>query len=165
LISVLDRCFRRVYVSFFRKSALLFVAVAMLAGCSKGNLSRNQQPQVTSDTLIGRWSVLPKDLADENPGADDVRGPAGEITKFRWQFKKDQTFEMSVDAKVGRVPELDRKATSSGTWKVLEVRGDTLVIELSRKIAVGRATVVFQSQDRCTYDAGEGEVFVLTRLP
>jgi len=152
-------------VSFFTKSALLIAAVAMLAGCSKGNLPGNQQPQVTSETLIGRWSVLPKDVADENPGAHDVRGPAGEITKFRWQFKKDQTFEMSVDAKVGQVPELDRKATGSGTWKVLEVRGDTLVIELSRSIAVGRVTVVFQSQDRCTYDAGDGEVLVLTRLP
>jgi hypothetical protein len=152
-------------VSFFTKSALLIAAVAMLVGCSKGNLSGNQQPQVTSETLIGRWSVLPKDLADENPGAHDVRGPAGEVTKLRWQFKKDQTFEMSVDAKVGQVPELDRKATGTGTWKVLEVRGDTLLIELSRKIEVGRVMVVFQSQDRCTYDAGDGEILVLTRLP
>jgi len=152
-------------VSFFTKSALLVAAVAMLAGCSKWNLSGNQQPQVTSETLIGRWSVLPKDVADENPGEHDVKGPAGEITKLRWQFKKDQTFEMSVDSKVGQVPELDRQATHTGTWKVLEVRGDTLVIELSQKIAVGRVTVVFQSHDRCTYDAGDGEVLVLRRLP
>jgi hypothetical protein len=152
-------------MSFFTNRVLLLIAVALLAGCSKGKLSGNQQPQVTSETLIGRWSVLPKDLADENPGAHDVRGPAGEITKLRWQFKKDQTFEMSVDSKVGQVPDLDRKATGTGTWKVLEVRGDTLVIELSRKTAVGRVTVIFQSQDRCTYDAGDSEVLVLTRLP
>jgi hypothetical protein len=152
-------------VSFFTKSALLVGAVVMLAGCSKWKLSGNQHPQVTSETLIGRWSVLPKDVADENPGAHDVKGPAGETTKLRWQFKKDQTFQMSGDFTVGQVPELDRKATSTGTWKVLEVRGDTLVIELSQKTTVGRVTVVFQSQDRCTYDAGDGEVLVLTRLP
>ena len=152
-------------VSFLMKSALLLAAVAILAGCAKWKLSGNEQPQVTPETLIGRWSVLPKDVADENPGAHEVRGPAGEITKLRWQFKKDQTFEMSVDSKVGQVPELERKATGTGTWRVLEVRGDTLVIELSRKIAVGRVTVVFQSQDRCTYDAGDGEVLVLTRIP
>ena len=151
-------------MSFFTKSALFVAVVAMLAGCSKWKPYGNQQPQVTSETLIGRWSVLPKDLADENPKAQDMKGPAGEITKLRWQFKKDQTFEMSVDAKVG-LPELDRKAKGTGTWKVLEVRGDTLVIELSRNIAVGRVTVVFQSQDRCTYDAGDGEVLVLTKLP
>jgi hypothetical protein len=152
-------------MSFFPKSAPLVVAVAILAGCSRGKLSGNQPPQVSSETLIGRWSVLPKDLADENPGAHDVLGPAGEVTKLRWQFKKDQTFEMSVDSKVGRVPELDRKATGTGTWKVLEVRSDTLVIKISRKNTVDRVTVVFQSQDRCIYDAGDGEVLVLTRLP
>ena len=151
-------------MSFFTKSALLVAVVALVAGCSKWKPYGNQPPQVTPETLIGRWSVLPKELADENPGAHDMKGPAGEITKLRWQFKKDQTFEMSVDARVGH-PELDRKATQTGTWKVLEIRGDTLVIELSRRIEVGRVTVVFQSQDRCTYEGGDGEVLVLTRLP
>ena len=143
--------------------------VFLLAGCSKGRDLPQQQFQVTAETLIGRWSALPQDLAAENPGGRDARGAAGEVIKQRWEFRANQSFEMSVDAGLGAMsgPALKNKVV--GTWRVLTLQGDRLTLELSRPAGGGQetaqVTIVFESKDRCTYDAGDGGLLVLSRIP
>jgi hypothetical protein len=153
-------------MSLIRNFIVMLAFVALLAGCSKGKGLTQQQLQVTAETLIGRWSAVPKDLA---AGGPDVRGAAGEVIKQRWEFKADQSFEMSVDASLGAMagPALKNKVV--GTWRALMPRGDTLTLELSRPAGgqqvTAQVTIVFQSKDKCTYDAGDGELLVLSRIP
>jgi len=152
-----------------RNAIVILAFVALLAGCSKGKDLTQQQFQVTAETLIGRWSAVPKDLTAENPGASDARGAAGEVIKQRWDFKADQSFEMSVDASLGAMagPALKNKVV--GTWRVLTLQGHKLTLELSRPAGgrqeTAQVTIVFESKDRCTYDAGDGELLVLYRIP
>jgi hypothetical protein len=109
---------------------------------------------------------VPKDAAVETPDGQDMKGALGETFKFRWEFKNDQTCTMSVDVDPGIVPVPGSSATVPATWKVLEVRGDTLIIELSRKGGpAAQVKIAFESKDKCLYNAGEDEVMVLTRLP
>src|SRR5437763_1044203 len=82
--------------------------------------------------------------------------PLGQTAKFRWEFRKDHTCEMSVDANYGIVPVPGVHGTVKSTWKVLEVRGDTLTIELSTPAGPGKATVAFNSMDNALFDAGGG---------
>ena len=152
-----------------RNSIVMLAFVVLLAGCSRGKDLTQQQFQVTAETLIGRWSAVPKDLAAENPGAPDARGAAGEVIKLRWDFKADQSFEMSVDASLGAMagPALKNKVV--GTWRVLTLQGDKLTLELSRPAGgrqeTAQVTIVFESKDRCTYDAGDRGELVLSRIP
>ena len=150
-------------MSLFRKGAILVYSV-VLASCSPGGSNGSPRLQVTPETLLGRWIALPKELADETPGVMEVKGPARETAKFRWEFKKDRTYEMSVEAKVANIPALARQGKVSGIWKVVETRGNTLTIELPIEDFSTRVKVVFESKDKCIYDAGEGEVMVLNRI-
>jgi hypothetical protein len=156
-------------MSLIKDSIVMLAFVTLLAGCSKGKGLTQQQLQVTAETLIGRWSAVPKDLAAENSGGPDVRGPAGEVIKQRWEFKADQSFEMSVDASLGAMAGSALKNKVVGTWRALTPRGDTLTLELSQpaggRQVTAQATIVFESKDKCTFDAGDGELLVLSRIP
>ncbi len=70
---------------------------------------------------------------------------------------------------MGPATGIERKATTEFAWTASRAKGDTLVIEFSYmsndQPSPANATVVFQSNDRCTYDAGNGEAFVMTRQP
>jgi hypothetical protein len=149
----------------WKKTAILMGCATMMAGCSQGSWPGHSRFQVDSPTLVGRWSGVPKDVADGFPDAQEVKGPAGEIARFRWEFKNDQTYKTSVEAKVGNTSQLDRRGSVKGTWRVVEIRGNTLTIELPVQDLRPRVKVVFESKDRCLLDQGDGEVFVLTRLP
>jgi hypothetical protein len=157
------------FMSLIRNFVVMLAFVAQLAGCSNGKGLAPQQLQVTTETLIGRWSAMPKDLAAKNPGGSDVRGAAGEVIKQRWEFKADQSFEMAVDANFGSMAELALKNKVVGTWRALTLRGNTLTLELSRPAGgqqeTAQTTIVFESTDKCTYDAGDGELIVLSRIP
>jgi hypothetical protein len=94
---------------------------------------------------------------------------------FRYEFKADHTFEMSVELKGGMLPrltpQLAGKHAVRGTWNVVEVSRDTLTVELPdpKLTAAGlpatRVKVVFQTPDRCLFGADSDEAMVLTRLP
>jgi hypothetical protein len=70
---------------------------------------------------------------------------------------------MSVRSSVGNIAALKQQGSINGTWKVVDVQGNTLIIELPEGDLKPRVTVVFQTEDRCTYDTGNDEVLVLTR--
>jgi hypothetical protein len=154
-------------VSPFTKSAILAAFVAFLASCSGETGHDRPRIEVTADSLVGRWRAVPKDVAVETPDGQDMKGALGETIKFRWEFKNDQTCTMSTEVDSRIVPVPGSSATVPATWKVVEVRGDTLIIELSRKVGqpAARVNVVFESKDKCLYNGGEDEVMVLTRLP
>jgi hypothetical protein len=137
----------------------------MATGCSGGLLPGRPRVKATGQTLIGRWAMVPKGVDDETPGVQEVSGAAGESARFRFVFNSDQTYEQSVETKFDPAPVLNKKSSIKGTWKVVEARENKLVIELPDENLVPRVKVEFQSKDRCIYDQGEGEVFVLTRLP
>jgi hypothetical protein len=150
------------------KNVIIAGLVALLAGCS--NETRNgpvQRIEATGETLVGRWSALPKSVADENPGGHEARGALGETIRFRWEFRDDQSFTSSSEVKSEIVPVPGGSGLVRGTWKVVEVRGNTLIIEVSseRGGSAARATIVFESHERCLMDVGDDEVLVLTRLP
>ena len=150
------------------KNAIVAGLMVLLASCS--NETQNgprQRTEVTGETLVGRWSALPKAEADENPGGHEARGALGETIKFRWEFRNDQSCMFSSEVKGQIVPAPRGSATVSGTWKVLEVRGDTLLIEIASEGGrfAGPATIVFESRDRCLMHASDDEGLVLTRLP
>jgi hypothetical protein len=154
-------------VSPFLRSGILAAFVALLASCSNDKGPGRPRLEVTAESLVGRWRALPKAEAGEIPEGQDMKGSLGETIKFRWEFKNDQTCTMSTDVNSGIVPVPGSSGTLTATWKVLEVRGDTLTIELSRQ-GGGRAPqvkIVFENKDKCLYNAGEDEAMVLTRLP
>ncbi len=140
--------------------------VTLISGWSKGKGPGNREFQATGETLIGRWSALPKDEAAENPEKRYMTGPAGEVIKFLWEFRADHTFDMSVDGRVGAIAKLTLKNKVNGTWKALTPHGNTLPLELTLQ-GGGKETVkteiVFESKDKCTFDFGDGQV--LYRLP
>ena len=150
------------------KNAIVAGLMVLLASCS--NETQNgprQRTEVTGETLVGRWSALPKAEADENPGGHEARGALGETIKFRWEFRNDQSFTSSSEVKSSIVPAPGGSGLVRGTWKILELRGDTLIIEFSseRGGPAARATIVFESPDRCLMDVGDDEGLVLTRIP
>jgi hypothetical protein len=139
-----------------------------MASCSNGTQNGPlPRIEVTGETLVGRWSALPKAEVEENPGGHEARGALGETIKFRWEFRNDQSCTFSSEVKGQIVPAPGASGTVTGTWKVLEIRGDTLIIEISseRGGVAGRTTIVFESRDRCLMHTVDDEVVVLTRLP
>ena len=70
---------------------------------------------------------------------------------------------MSVHSSVGNIAALKQQGSINGNWKVVDIHGNTLIIELPEDDLRPRVTVVFQTEDRCTYDPGNNEVVVLTR--
>jgi hypothetical protein len=153
-------------VSPVAKSGILAALVTILASCSHETGHESPRIEVTAESLVGRWRAVPKDVAAETPDGQDMKGALGETFKFRWEFKNDQTCTMSIDVDSGIVPLPGRSATVPATWKVVEVRGDTLIIEISRNGGPAAQTkIAFESKDKCLYNAGEDEVMVLTRLP
>jgi hypothetical protein len=151
-------------VSLLMKNSILLAILPLLAGCSDGKRFGNPQLRVTPETVIGRWSGLPKDLAGEDPGARDVKDALGQTIALRWEFKADHTFVTSATVDPGIVPLPAMRGTTEGTWKVLQVRGNTVTIELARAGSGGHAMAVFESKDKCIFDGGDGEAVVLTRL-
>jgi len=150
------------------KSAILSGLVALLASCSSETGSgSSRRTEVKGETLVGRWSALPKAAADESPGGHEARGALGETIKFLWEFKNDQSCAFSSEVKSGVVPVPGNSANVTATWKVLEARGDTLTIEISPDGGgpAARATIVFESHDRCLMHSRDDEDLVLTRLP
>ncbi|HEV3162704.1 MAG TPA: hypothetical protein VGZ22_01590 [Isosphaeraceae bacterium] len=145
--------------------ACLIAIVVFLAGCSEATRHGDRSLRVAPETLIGRWSALPKDVADEEPGTRDSTGALGERIAFRWEFRADHTMVTYADVKSGPVPVPEVHGAVTTTWKVLEVRGNTLTIEMPQAGLRPRATIVFESKDKCHFDCGEGQVMVLTRLP
>jgi hypothetical protein len=69
------------------------------------------------------------------------------------------------------MPQVAGKHAVRGTWNVVEVGRDTLTVEIAKSelAAAGlpayRAKVVFQTKNRCMFDADSAEAMVLTRLP
>ena len=157
-------------MSRFLASTLLVWMVVFALGCAGKSLS-----QVSAETLIGRWRAVTKDDADEGNATRDARTPTGETVAFRYEFGADHTFEMSVELKGGMLPQvapqLAGKHAARGTWNVVEVSRDTLTLELADPkltragLPAPRVKVVFQTPDRCLFDAESDEAMVLTRLP
>jgi hypothetical protein len=145
------------------KIALMILVIALLSGCSGGVLPSRSKVRATAQTLVGRWDAVPKGVYDESPEAREVTGPGHERVHFRYVFKSDQTYVMSVDSSVGNIAALKQQGSINGTWKVVDIQGNTIIIELPVDDLKPRVTVVFQTEDRCTYDTGNDEVFVLTR--
>jgi hypothetical protein len=147
-----------------RDKGVTLFCVAMVAGCSAGGTSGDPRFQVTPETLVGSWTAVPKAVADEHAGAREIRGPGGESAKFRWVFKNDHTYEMSVDARVADIPALAQQGKVSGTWIVLEVRANLLSIELPDDDLKTQVKIIFEGPNKCLYDAGESEMWVLNRV-
>jgi hypothetical protein len=154
----------------FLSCAILIGTVAFCPGC----VGKPLDP-ISAETLIGRWRAVTKDDADKGNATRDARGATGETIAFRYEFKADHTFETSVEIQGGLqaklVPQLAGKHAVRGKWSVIEVGRDTLIIEfpdskLTRAgFAAPRIKVVFETKDRCLFDADGEDAMVLTRLP
>jgi hypothetical protein len=143
--------------------------VVCLVGCTGKSLD-----PIKAETLIGRWRAVTKDDADEGNATRDASTPSGETVAFRYEFKPDHTYETSVELTGGLMPLMPQvagKHAVRGTWNVVEVGRDTLTVELpDPKLAAAgfpahQVKVVFQTKDRCVFNAGSAEAMVLTRLP
>jgi hypothetical protein len=145
------------------KNAMIILVIVLLSGCSGGAWSGRSKVRATAKTLVGRWDAVPKVVYDESPGAREVTGPGLERAHFRCVFNSDQSYVMSVHSSVGNIAALEQHGSIKGTWKVVDIKGNTLIIELPEDDLKPRVTVVFQTKDRCTYDPGNDEVLVLTR--
>jgi hypothetical protein len=142
---------------------MIILIVALLSGCSGGALPGRSKVRATAQTLVGRWDAVPKGVYDESPGAREVTGPGGEKAHFRYVFNSDQTYVMSVHSSVGNIAALNQQGSINGTWKVVGRKDNTLIIELPEGDLKPRVTVVFQTEDRCTYDTGNDDVMVLSK--
>jgi hypothetical protein len=152
---------------FMRKATLVWIVVCAV-GCARKALD-----PISSETLIGRWRAVTKNDADEGRATRDARTPTGETVAFRYEFKADHSCESSAEVTGGLIPNAPwaGKHAMRGTWNVVEVEGDTLTLELPNpKLAAAglpayRVKVVFETKDRCVFDADGPEPLVLTRLP
>jgi hypothetical protein len=145
------------------KNAIVIIVMALLTGCSGGMRPGRSKVQATAQSLVGRWDAVPKDVYDESPGAREVTGPGLERAHFRYVFNSDQTYVMSVHSSVGKIAALEQHGSINGMWKVVDIQGNRLIIELPEHDLKPRITVAFQTEDRCTYDMGNEEVLILTR--
>jgi hypothetical protein len=145
------------------KDVIIVLVIALLAGCSGGVWPGTSKVRATAQTLVGRWDAVPKPAYDESPGARELTGPGLERAHFRYVFNRDQTYVMSVHSSVGNIAALEQHGSINGIWKVVDIRGNTIIIELPEEDIKPRVTVVFQTEDRCTYDPGNEEVMVLSR--
>jgi hypothetical protein len=145
------------------KNAMIILVIAQLSGCSGGAWPGRSKVRATAQTLVGRWDAVPKAAYDESPGARELTGPGLERAHFRCVFNSDQTYVMSVQTSVGNIEALKQQGSIKGTWKVVDIKGNKLIIELPEDDLKPRVTVVFQTEDRCTYDPGNDEVLVLMR--
>jgi hypothetical protein len=152
---------------FMRKAILVWIVVCSL-GCSRKSLD-----PFGSETLIGRWRAVTKDDADQGNANQDARTPSGTVA-FRYEFKADHSYQTSVEITGGLMslmPQFAGKHAVQGTWNVVEVGRDVLTVELPNlKLAAAgfpaiRVKVVFQTRDRCVFNADSEEALVLTRLP
>jgi hypothetical protein len=151
------------------RSAILVWIAAGSVGCAGKSLD-----PISTETLIGRWRAVTKGDADEGNVIRDARTPTGETVAFRYEFKADHSYETSVEL-TGRVmplmPQVAGKHAVRGTWNVVKAGRDTLTVELpDPKLSVAgfpafRVKVVFQTKDRCVFNADSDEAMVLTRLP
>jgi hypothetical protein len=141
--------------------------------CSVGCAGKSLDP-ISAETLIGRWRAVTKDDADEGNATRDAHTPSGETVAFRYDFKADHRYETSVELTGGLMslmPQVAGKHAVQGTWNVVEVGRDTLTVELPNpELAASgfpapRVKVVFQTKDRCVFNADSAQAMVLTRLP
>ena len=141
--------------------------------CSVGCTRKSLDP-IKAETLIGRWRAVTKDDADEGNATRDAHAPSGETLAVRYDFKPDHSYETSVEITGGLMPLMPQVAGKHivrGAWNVVEVGRDTLTVELpDPKLAAAgvpayRVKVVFQTKDRCVFNADSAEAMVLTRLP
>jgi hypothetical protein len=147
------------------KLTSLVCVLTLVRGCAR--LHRTAI-QATPELLVGRWSALPKQDAEQNPRARDIKTPLGQRAEFIYEFRADNTWLTSMKVTPGMLPVPELKRTSRFTWKVVEVQGNTLILEVGDRQSAGRAKIVFESDDRCTYSAeggDEAEFMVLNRLP
>jgi hypothetical protein len=160
-------------MSQFVRSSVLACVLILLVGCAPLKRLGHARFQATPESLVGRWSVVDKDTDEENPGAKEMKAhPLGGSAAIIYEFKADHTAILSTKVKYGIIPAPEQNATSQGKWNVVDVNGDSLIIEFN-EIAPGvrpRAKVIFENKDRCTYRAAnsddeEPEVLVLTRIP
>ena len=156
-------------MSQFTRSAILFWIVVYSVGCAGKSLD-----PISAETLIGRWRAVTKDDADEGNATRDAHTPTGETVAFRYEFKADHSYQTSVEITGGLMslmPQFAGKHAVQGTWNVVEVGRDVLTVELPNlKLAAAgfpaiRVKVVFQTRDRCVFNADSEEALVLTRLP
>jgi hypothetical protein len=150
------------------RSAILFWIMVSSVGCA----GKSHDP-ISAETLIGRWRAVTKEDADEGNATRDAHTPTGTVA-FRYDFKADHSYESSVELTDGLMPLMPQvagKHSVRGTWNVVEVARDTLTVELpnAELAAAGfpasRVKVVFQTKDRCVFNADSAEAMVLTRLP
>jgi hypothetical protein len=150
------------------RSAILVWTVVCSVGCAGKSLD-----PISAETLIGRWRAVTKDDADEGNATRDAHTPTGTVA-FRYEFKADHSYETSVELTGGLMPLMPQVAGKHivrGAWNVVEVGRDTLTVELPKPelAAAGfppyRVKVVFQTKDRCVFNADSAEAMVLTRLP
>jgi hypothetical protein len=156
-------------LSRFTRSTLLVCLALSWAGCARKSLD-----PVTAETLIGRWGGVTKEDADQGNAKQDARTLTGETVAFRYEFRADHSYETSMELTGGMtplMPQVAGKHAVSGTWKVVDVGPDTLTVEFPdvRLAAAGppapRVKIVFQTNDRCMFNAESDEAMVLTRLP
>jgi hypothetical protein len=145
------------------KNAMIILVAALIAGCSGGVWPGTPKVRATAKSLVGRWDAVPKPHYDESPGAREMTGPGLERVHLLYAFNSDQTYVMTMNSSVGNIAALKQQGSLNGKWKVVEIKGDTLIIELPEEDLKPRVTVVFQTKDRCTYDPGNDEVLVLMR--
>jgi hypothetical protein len=151
-----------------------FMGCATLVCVGVFTVGCGQKPPdtISAETLIGRWQAVTKADADEGNATRDRRTLTGETIAFRDEFRADHTFVMSVEVTGGLMADqVAAKHAARGTWKVVELGRDSLTIELSDSRLSGvdfpktRVRVVFQTKDRCVFNADSEEAMVLTRIP
>jgi hypothetical protein len=141
------------------RTSLCLVLLVAASGCSG-----RPQVEASAKVLVGRWSMVPKGLEDEADETGKMRPVPGQSIAFQMVFNAEGTYEQSVDSRFDPAPVLNQKGSIKGKWRVAEARGNTLIVELPEPDLVARVKVEFQSKDRCIYNVGEEEAFVLTRL-
>src|SRR5262245_20516016 len=132
-----------------RFSVLCTVAL-FTSGCSKGVSGGNTSLHVTADTLVGRWNVMPKGVADENPGAREVTAVAREKHKMTWDFKADHTCDMSVQAGLPTSSSPSLSSTTTFKWTARQNASGALTVDFGptagNSNAPSQAKVVFETK-------------------
>jgi hypothetical protein len=146
-------------------SASLLCLSLLALSCTSKSLD-----PISAETLIGRWRAVTKVDAEDGGPHRDARTPTGDTVAFRYEFKPDHSCEFSSEIKGGlisKVPQFVGKHATRGTWNVVEVGRDTLIVEFHNAGGLApRVKLVFQTKDRCVFNPDDPEeALVLTRLP
>src|SRR5262249_51454741 len=105
--------------------------------------SQPDELQRNRERLIGKWTAL----VQERPRRE-----------FTYEFRADGTFVLILRDGAGR------QVTSTGTWKALSARGDTIQVRAEDREVRSEMNIEFIANDRFRYTTPNGTVINASRV-